>query len=76
MVEHEAVYLGVQFQVGGKWCPFVAVETIKRNREEKEREAEDWEFLEDEMSAYVATGNTNPVFGESYREYSDISSDS
>ena len=26
MVEREAVRLGVQFQVGGKWCSFVAVE--------------------------------------------------
>ncbi|KAK1994783.1 hypothetical protein LX36DRAFT_660221 [Colletotrichum falcatum] len=27
MVEREAVRLGIQFQVGGKWCSFVAVET-------------------------------------------------
>ncbi|KAG8671911.1 hypothetical protein FPOAC2_05271 [Fusarium poae] len=26
MVEREAVHLGVKFQVGGKWCSFVAVE--------------------------------------------------
>ncbi|KAK3824899.1 MAG: von Willebrand domain-containing protein [Benniella sp.] len=29
MVEREAVRLGVQFQVGGKWCSFVATETRK-----------------------------------------------
>ncbi|KAH9908297.1 von Willebrand factor type A domain-containing protein [Xylariomycetidae sp. FL2044] len=29
MVEREAVRLGLQFQVGGKWCSFVAVETDK-----------------------------------------------
>ncbi|KAJ0307331.1 hypothetical protein COL5a_000185 [Colletotrichum fioriniae] len=28
MVEREAVRLGIQFQVGGKWCSFVAVEQI------------------------------------------------
>ena len=30
MVEREAVRLGVQFQVGGKWCSFVAVEANDR----------------------------------------------
>ncbi|KAF2707886.1 hypothetical protein K504DRAFT_435978 [Pleomassaria siparia CBS 279.74] len=29
MVEREAVRLGVQFQVGGKWCSFVAIEKTK-----------------------------------------------
>ncbi|KAK3824894.1 MAG: von Willebrand factor type A domain-containing protein, partial [Benniella sp.] len=29
MVEREAVRLGVQFQVGGKWCSFVATENRK-----------------------------------------------
>ncbi|KAF2503097.1 von Willebrand domain-containing protein [Lophium mytilinum] len=29
MVEREAVRLGVQYQVGGKWCSFVAVESNK-----------------------------------------------
>lgn len=28
MVEREAVRLGVEFQVGGKWCSFVAVEDV------------------------------------------------
>ncbi|KAK3824900.1 MAG: LOW QUALITY PROTEIN: von Willebrand factor type A domain-containing protein [Benniella sp.] len=51
MVEREAVRLGVQFQVGGKWCSFVATETRKERDddatlneigvevEDKEREA-------------------------------------
>ena len=34
MVEREAVRLGVQFQVGGKWCSFVATEIHKANGEE------------------------------------------
>jgi hypothetical protein len=29
LVEREAVRLGVQFQVGGKWCSFIAVEKTK-----------------------------------------------
>ncbi|KAF8972810.1 hypothetical protein BGZ46_010066 [Entomortierella lignicola] len=37
MVEREAVRLGVQFQVGGKWCSFVALE-IDANQEEKNQE--------------------------------------
>ncbi|KAF2817091.1 uncharacterized protein BDZ99DRAFT_373378, partial [Mytilinidion resinicola] len=32
MVEREAVRLGVQYQVGGKWCSFVAVESNKANK--------------------------------------------
>lgn len=31
MVQREAVRLGVQFQVGGKWCSFVAVEDNKEH---------------------------------------------
>ena len=33
MMEREAVRLGVQFQVGGKWCSFVAVESNDRDDE-------------------------------------------
>jgi hypothetical protein len=51
MVEREAVRLGVQFQVGGKWCSFVAVESNKRAIEETRKEAESWEWLEDETQA-------------------------
>lgn len=47
IVEREAVRLGVKFQVGGKWCSFVAVqddgEEIKESQDklEKEEESED-----------------------------------
>lgn len=34
MVEREAVRLGVQYQVGGKWCSFVAVEGNKESSQE------------------------------------------
>ncbi|KAF1951607.1 hypothetical protein CC80DRAFT_597319 [Byssothecium circinans] len=43
MLEREAVRLGVQFQVGGKWCSFVAVE-----KDQKDRTKETWKWLEDE----------------------------
>ena len=36
MVEREAVRLGVQFQVGGKWCSFVAVEANSETEESSE----------------------------------------
>ena len=39
MVEREAVRLGVQFQVGGKWCSFVAVEKAELA---SEKIADDW----------------------------------
>ncbi len=49
MVEREAVRLGVQFQVGGKWCSFVAVESNRKNQKGKDGEATpEWEWLEDE----------------------------
>ncbi|KAI1672081.1 hypothetical protein L13192_02940 [Pyrenophora tritici-repentis] len=48
MVEREAVRLGVQFQVGGKWCSFVAVEAKKGGAEEQDSKTKDWEWLEDE----------------------------
>lgn len=35
MVEREAVRLGVKFQVGGKWCSFVAVQDDKQNDADK-----------------------------------------
>ncbi|KAF3042782.1 hypothetical protein E8E11_003275 [Didymella keratinophila] len=59
MVEREAVRLGVQFQVGGKWTSFVAVErTIPKSKasdDDDEVMDEDWEFLEDEKVAEMAT---------------------
>ncbi|ORY08344.1 von Willebrand factor type A domain-domain-containing protein [Clohesyomyces aquaticus] len=45
MVEREAVRLGVQFQVGGKWCSFVAVESNAANREKHDKGG--YEVLDD-----------------------------
>lgn len=56
MVEREAVRLGVEFQVGGKWCSFVAVE---KNKQNKEKNAENWEYLEDESPAVVNRKSCN-----------------
>lgn len=41
MVEREAVRLGVEFQVGGKWCSFVALE-----ENQDEELSHDWEYLD------------------------------
>ena len=52
MVEREAVRLGVQFQVGGKWCSFVATEQTAAKASDCDVEMEgDWEYLEDEQPA-------------------------
>lgn len=59
MVEREAVRLGVQFQVGGKWCSFVAAESNKQAQEEANIEAENWAWLEDEAKAKVHGEFTN-----------------
>ncbi|KAL4731083.1 hypothetical protein ACLX1H_000042 [Fusarium chlamydosporum] len=40
MVEREAVRLGVKFQVGGKWCSFVAVEDDGEEREVEQVEGD------------------------------------
>ena len=61
MVEREAVRLGVEFQVGGKWCSFVAVEDGKErestaiNIEEPllQEEAEEEEECEEEEESVV-----------------------
>ncbi|KAF2848424.1 VIT-domain-containing protein [Plenodomus tracheiphilus IPT5] len=53
MVEREAVRLGVQFQVGGKWCSFVAVESNQNKAQQKKRDLEEWEWLEDEEAETV-----------------------
>lgn len=57
MVEREAVRLGVQFQVGGKWCSFVAVESSKRKSSQLETASKDWEWLDEEETDSF---NTNP----------------
>ncbi|KAF1939498.1 von Willebrand domain-containing protein [Clathrospora elynae] len=54
MVEREAVRLGVKFQVGGKWCSFVAVESNKKNLQAKEKEEQEWEWLEDEREENIS----------------------
>ncbi|EOA87980.1 hypothetical protein ACJQWK_09136 [Exserohilum turcicum] len=53
MVEREAVRLGVQFQVGGKWSSFVAVETSPKEAGAEQKNAQNWECLEDEMEEIV-----------------------
>ena len=40
MVEREAVRLGVQFQVGGKWCSFVAVEKKAQSTNDQTKDQE------------------------------------
>jgi von Willebrand factor type A domain/Vault protein inter-alpha-trypsin domain len=47
MVEREAVRLGVQFQVGGKWCSFVAVE---KNSEISKEGLPEYEMIDKEKS--------------------------
>ncbi|KAL1650762.1 hypothetical protein SLS58_000880 [Diplodia intermedia] len=44
MVEREAVRLGVRFQVGGKWCSFVALEQNPENQDAEP--GRDWEYLD------------------------------
>jgi hypothetical protein len=50
MVEREAVRLGVQFQVSGKWCSFVAVEKKEKVSDDQSKfpDRQEWEWLEDE----------------------------
>jgi hypothetical protein len=50
MLEREAVRLGTTFQVGGKWCSFVAVESSEQLTE---KQTQDWEWLEDEEETVV-----------------------
>lgn len=51
MVEREAVRLGLQFQVSGKWCSFVAIE--KGNDNKTKKPEEQWEYLEDEPAPQI-----------------------
>lgn len=53
MVEREAVRLGLQYQVGGKWCSFVAVEANSKakDRDGDETMAEHVEYLDDDQRA-------------------------
>ncbi|KAF9638775.1 putative von willebrand domain containing protein [Lasiodiplodia theobromae] len=56
MIEREAVRLGVEFQVGGKWCSFVALE-----ENQDEELSHDWEYLDvsPNVSEEGASSNTN-----------------
>ena len=51
MVEREAVRLGVQFQVGGKYCSFVAVEKKDEGRMEDDKAEESFEIVADRPKA-------------------------
>ncbi|USP78781.1 uncharacterized protein yc1106_06055 [Curvularia clavata] len=63
MVEREAVRLGVQFQVGGKWCSFVAIESNREEAEAQGKAAQGWEWLEDEFNIENATQEPATQFG-------------
>jgi len=62
IVEREAVRLGVEFQVGGKWCSFVAVEqkgeTSSRPLTELQTSGDD---LEKDSSRWKSTNSKSPV---------------
>ncbi|OJD34549.1 von willebrand domain containing protein [Diplodia corticola] len=54
LVEREAVRLGVEFQVGGKWCSFVALE---QDHEKQDAElSRDWEYLDVEPNPATSSG--------------------
>ena len=54
MVEREAVRLGVTYQVGGKWCSFVAVEDRAKNEAERSKDAKG-QLADGEQSGRVET---------------------
>ncbi|KKY13397.1 putative von willebrand domain containing protein [Diplodia seriata] len=57
LVEREAVRLGVKFQVGGKWCSFVALEQNPENQDAKPA-SRDWKYLDGgEPIPSAATGD-------------------
>jgi len=61
-MEREAVRLGVQFQVGGKFCSFVAVE--KKNESGDQQMNEEWEFLDGEVEKLnLAEGGQQGDYG-------------
>ena len=51
MVRREAVRLGVQFQVGGKWCSFVATEKKIEDVMDEDTGVEGLEFLDADIDA-------------------------
>ena len=64
MVEREAVRLGVQFQVGGKWCSFVAVETnskeIGNDDEQVMADSSTFELEFESLETGTQLHNANP----------------
>ncbi|KAK0753718.1 von Willebrand factor type A domain-containing protein [Schizothecium vesticola] len=67
MVEREGVRLGVTYQVGGKWCSFVAVEENGEKGEQAEevREAEQMEMLQfgESLASSSASSSRGSVGG-------------
>ena len=57
MVEREAVRLGVEFQVGGKWCSFVAIESGEKTGGKGERTQEMYEGKELQHPARLSQQN-------------------
>jgi von Willebrand factor type A domain/Vault protein inter-alpha-trypsin domain len=70
IVRREAVRLGVQFQVAGKYCSFVAVE---KKAESDEKPPEEFEFLDDEIDKLTLVEDqgaeiyADDQYGESFR---------
>jgi hypothetical protein len=68
MVERECVRLGVQFQVAGKYCSFVAVEKKDENAMDEDKPEEEFEVVQED-STYRAEGTVRrhrvaqPQFG-------------
>ena len=64
MVEREAVRLGVQFQVGGKWCSFVAVEANDKAADyEVGHDMAEYEFLDLQDSHSGGQAQESPKYG-------------
>ncbi|KAK1780616.1 von Willebrand factor type A domain-containing protein [Copromyces sp. CBS 386.78] len=59
MVEREAVRLGVTFQVGSKWCSYVAVEEKDRTEHEVRQQVSGSSLTEDEDNSKSESVNVN-----------------
>ncbi|EON68733.1 hypothetical protein W97_07991 [Coniosporium apollinis CBS 100218] len=71
MVEREAVRLGLQYQVGGKWCSFVAVEANSKakDRDGDETMAEHVGYLDDDQRADEYSSINSPSAATSPQNY-------
>jgi hypothetical protein len=61
IVEREAVRLGVQFQVGGKFCSFVAVEKKEKSKDtegDEKMSEKDYEYLDGDSDAITLSGDS------------------